>query len=251
MKVIVNNFATEYFDEGIGPTTLLLHGWGDSSRTFDSLVSTLSRDFRIIRVDLPGFGGSETPGEPWGVGEYVQFVKAFTKKIDISVDILIGHSFGGRIVIKGVGDGDLQPRKIVLIGAAGLAKHSTLRSRMYKTFAKIGGAVFSPFPESMQVKLRRKLYKRVGSEDYLDSGALKETFLKVTKEDLSDIARKIKIPALLIWGENDKATPLSDGTQLHRLISGSTLEVLGGVGHFVHQERATGVATLVRIFASR
>lgn len=251
MKILVNNLAVEYADEGNGPSLLLLHGWEDSLHTFDTLLRGLSSAFRVIRLDLPGFGGSEMSKEPWGVGEYAQFVKAFIDKIGISVDVLIGHSFGGRIAIKGVGTGNLQPRKIVLIGSAGIAKRKTARNQLFKIIAKLGKIAIFPLPSGVREELRRKLYKKAGNDDYLQAGAMKETFLKVIEEDLTHASRKMNVPTLLIWGEEDTETPLSDGKRLNTLIPGSTLEVIKGASHFVYQEKADKVAALITSFVSQ
>src|SRR3989338_7696853 len=202
---IVNNLAVEYIDEGKGPILFLLHGWGDNLHTFDSLLAKLSASFRVVRLDLPGFGGSEAPEESWGVEEYAYFVKSFIEKLGIPSYIIIGHSFGGRIAIKGVGIGLLKPQKVVLISAAGLATNR---------------------------KVRNQLLRLIG-------------------EDLSPAAQKINIPALLIWGEKDTATPLLNGKRLEELIPDSTLEVLEGAGHFVHQEKTDSVAALIQAFISQ
>lgn len=250
MKIIVNNLAIEYMNEGKGPIILFLHGWMDSLRTFDALTPFLSNSFRIVRLDLPGFGGSETPKEPWGVGEYTDFVKDFCNKVEISPKVLVGHSFGGRISIKGLSEGAFMPQKVILIMSAGLAKHQTMRSWAFKILSKVGWVVLFIFPVSIQNRFRRELYRRAGS-DYLDAGLLKKTFLKVTREDLSQNARNIRIPTLLIWGEKDNSVPLSDGKRFAELISGSKLEIIAGAGHFVHQERPEAVAKLIKEFASQ
>ena len=251
MKVVVQNLAVEYMDEGNGPVVLLLHGWKSDLHTFDPLISALVGSFRVIRLGLPGFGGSEVPRESWGGGEYALFVKAFIQKLGISVDTLIGHSFGGRITLKGVGFGELHPKKVVLIASAGLAKHKTVRNRLFGILAKLGKVLTFVFPASVRRSLRRRLYQATGSSDYLNAGVLKETSLKVIREDLSGYAKGVEVPTLLIWGEGDIATPLSDGKRLAELISGSRLEIVEGAGHFVHQERPKEVAELIKKFVSQ
>lgn len=251
MKIIVNNLAIEYADEGNGPSLLLLHGWKDTLHTFDSLVPLLLSSWRVIRLDLPGFGGSETPKESWGVGEYAQFVAVFIEKLGTSIDVLVGHSFGGRIAIKGVGTSLLRPRKMVLIGSAGVTANRGARNLLFNIIAKIGKITLYPFSSDIKERLRLKLYKKAGSEDYMNAGTLRETFLRVAGEDLSFPAREIHVPTLLIWGEKDMATPLSDGKWLERLISGSRLKVLEGAGHFVHREKAGAVASLIKTFITQ
>src|SRR3990167_9466285 len=140
MKIIIDNLAIEYTDEGVGPTLLMFHGWGDNLHTFDAIVQELS-GYRIVRLDLPGFCRSERAEETWGVIEYARFVESFIKKIQIEPHTLIGHSFGGRIIIKGVGVGIFSPQKIVLIASAGVARKRTLKSMFFRMLAKLGKAL--------------------------------------------------------------------------------------------------------------
>jgi pimeloyl-ACP methyl ester carboxylesterase len=248
MKIIVQNLATEYLDEGTGKIVLFLHGWQDNLHTFDYLVYLLSPTLRIIRLDLPGFGKSEVPKETWDLDHYVGFVKDFIQKLNIQVDTLVGHSFGGRIAIKGEATKNLQAQKIILICSAGIAKNRTFRNSLLKILAKIGGLITCIPPLIFwREELRKRVYSFIGS-DYLNTGKLKETFLKIISEDLSASAKKITTPTLLIWGESDTETPLSDGKQLSRLIHNSKLEVISGAGHFVHKEKSQEVAKLVQEF---
>jgi pimeloyl-ACP methyl ester carboxylesterase len=252
MKIIVQNLAVEYKDEGVDlarpKTILLLHGWQDNLHTFDTLASLLSKTYRVISLDFPGFGQSEMPKETWDLDNYVEFVRNFIQKLNLQVDMLVGHSFGGRIAIKGVAGKNLQPNKIILINSAGVSNRLTLRNSVLKVFAKIGNIVIYISPLFFwKDKLREKIYKFIGS-DYQKSGMLQKTFMKIIAEDLSSAAQTITMPALLIWGENDTETPLSDGQRLAKLIPDSRLEIIKKAGHFVHQEKPEDVAKLIRIF---
>lgn len=247
MKAIVDNLAAEYEDGGVGPVLLMLHGWKDSLNTFDELVPLLP-GYRIIRLDMPGFGGSDAPTSAWGVGEYADFVKAFIYKLNIVPEVIVGHSFGGRVAIKGVGSGVLNPKKLVLIAAAGLARRHTLKNHILAGLAKIGRAFTSVPPLSFwQNWLRLRLYGALGS-DYFNSGSLKETFKMVVSEDLSEYAAKITTPTLLIWGRNDTSTPLSQAERIHELIEKSQLDIVMNAGHFVHKEKPAEVAKFITAF---
>ena len=248
MKVIVGTTATEYTDQGRGPTLLLLHGWKDDLKTFDKLLKELSSSYRIVRLDMPGFGGTDIPKGTWRVSDYAQFVRRFLEKVHIEPDVIVGHSFGGRVIIRGVGTGELQPKKIVLIAAAGLARKRTWRNRLLSVVAKIGKMVTSIPPlSSRKQELRRTLYEAIGS-DYFAAGALKDTFVAVVSEDLSRYAARIKIPTLLIWGSEDASTTLDQGKRIASLIQGSRLEVINGASHFVHVEQPGKVAEFISSF---
>lgn len=248
MKIIVQNLAVEYQDEGVGPVILFLHGWQDSLHTFDSLAPLLSSARRIIRFDLPGFGGSETPKEIWNLDNYIRLVNEFIQKLNIQVDVLVGHSFGGRIAIKGSAENKLLANRIILIGSAGIARKRVFRNSVLKILAKVGGLMtYIPPLVFWREKLRKKMYDLIGG-DYLNAGALRETFLKIISEDISLSAKKITVPALLIWGVNDTETPLADGERLSQLIPDSRLEKINQAGHFVHKEKPQEVANLIKKF---
>lgn len=242
--------ATEYRDEGSGPAMLFLHGWQDNLHTFDSLVPLLSGDCRIVRLDLPGFGQSEAPRTAWHIDDYAAFVAEFVKKTGINVNLLIGHSLGGRIALKGMASKTFDAQKVVLIASAGIARRNSFRILFFRALAKIGRfvTVVPPFT-FFRAALRRRLYQGLKS-DYLSAGPLKETFLNIIAEDLSDSAKAITKPALLIWGSEDTETPLTDGQRLATLIPGAVLHVISRAGHFVHREKPAEVAELIRKFAS-
>jgi len=247
MKVIVSGIATEYADDGEGPVMLMLHGWKDSLHTFDPLVPALAQKFRVVRVDLPGFGATEMPPEAWKLDDYADFVSAFTGKLRLDVRVLVGHSFGGRIAIKGTARGKFAPEKLVLIASAGVAQRKTLRVSSLKVLAKVGKLATLPLPRSVKTKLRNRLYESIKS-DYANAGALKDTFVNVISENLSSAAEDIKIPALLIWGSADTETTLEEGVRLSELIHGSKLELLQAAGHFVHREHPERVVKMMLAF---
>jgi pimeloyl-ACP methyl ester carboxylesterase len=247
MKTIVNNLAVEYRDEGEGPVLLMLHGWADNLYTWEGFTEQL-QGFRIVRLDLPGFGGSERAVEAWDVKEYALFVRAFLQKMNIHMYILVGHSFGGRIAIKGVGSGILHPEKLILIASAGIAKTKTPRNKILRVIAKISKTITRIPPLSLwRHGIRKRLYARIGS-DYFASGSMRDVFLKVIAEDLLADAEHIRVPTFLIWGRDDRSTPLSDGERIHDAIVRSELKIIDGGGHFVHHEKPEEIAQLIKNF---
>lgn len=248
--MIVNNLAIEYEDQGSGPTMLLLHGWQDSLHTFDRITHLLSSNFRIVSLDLPGFGQSEAPHTPWELNDYVKFSHDFIKKLNLQPEFLLGHSFGGRIIIKGLSEKIFNPKKIILIASAGLGETSSYRARLFYILAKLGKIItFIPPFIFFRKKLRKKLYQSAGS-DYLNSGNLRETYLNIIRENLASAAAQITLPTLLIWGELDRSTPLTDAKKFVSIMGNSSLSVLPKATHFVHQEEAETVVALIKKFCT-
>lgn len=248
MKLIVDNLAVEYADQGHGPIWLFLHGWQDTLHTFDPLLPFLT-DVRAVRLDLPGFGGSELKNYSWTIDDYARFVGAFIAKLGLDVDTLVGHSFGGRVIIRGLATNQFRARRAVLIGSAGLAKVYSLRNRSLTVVAKIGKILTVVPPlRWWRGSLRRRLYDAAGS-DYLRAGGMKHVYLNAIRQDLSADAAALAVPTLLIWGERDTVTPLADGRRLAQLIPHARLEILPGASHYVHQEQPAVVAGVMKGFA--
>lgn len=249
--VIVAGLHTHYQEAGEGPVVLFLHGWGQNVTSFRALTRELvDEPYRFVALDLPGFGKTEAPGNDWEVGDYVTFVQAFLKRLDVSEPAaLVCHSLGGRIAIKGVSGDALQPKRLVLIAAAGTAPRRPIRDAFFKIIAKIGNTILSVPPLSYRKdKLRAKLYQRAGSTDYLIAGKLQGTLKKVVAENLTEAAHGITTPTLLVWGEQDTTTPLSEAHTLKGAIRNSELAMIPKANHFVHESHPTEVAAAIKTF---
>lgn len=225
-----------YIDKGEGELVVLLHGWGANISLFNSMIELLSAKYRVVAMDMPGFGGSDEPKEAWNVEDYKNFVTEFLKSYDADEITFLGHSFGGRVIIKMFETGNLpfKIKKLVLTGSAGvLPKKSTkqkIKQRVYKMTRKIYSSplVTKLFPDALE-NLRRKN----GSADYnAASPVMRQTLVKVVNEDLTHAFHKVTPPTLLVWGRNDTATPLADGQLMEKLMPEAALVVLDNSGHY-------------------
>lgn len=237
MQVVVYDLLTSYVKAGTGQTVLLLHGWGDRASGLAGLQQKLAGKYEVIAVDLPGFGGSASPTTAWGLTDYAAFVQQFLRKIGVKkIHAIIGHSNGGAIAIRGVAAGLLQPDKLVLMATAGIRGEYKGRVRALRVLTKIGKTLATPLPQTIKKKLRSKVYQTVGS-DMLVAEHLQETFKKIVTDDVRKDAAKITIPALLMYGGQDRQTPVWYGEAYYQLISDATFELLPDAGHFIHLDR--------------
>ncbi len=243
MFVEINGLRINYIDVGEGKSCILfLHGWGASIKLFEQAVGFLSPHFRVIAPDLPGFGESDEPKEPWSVDDYVDFVIAFCKKMNMESCSVIAHSFGGRITIKLMSRKNLPftVDKIVLTGSAGIRPTQSAKSKLKTKFYKLGKKILSAslFKKLMPNALEN-LRKKNGSADYnAASPIMRQCLVKVVNEDLTELIPNINAPTLLIWGEKDDATPLSDGQLMEKLIPDAGLVVFEGCGHYAFLEQS-------------
>lgn len=252
MKLIADNLAINYLEAGSGKVVVLLHGWGTSVKDMQGLSQHLAEKFRVISIDLPGFGSSQQPTDAWYVGDYATCVASVLAKLGITdVYAIVGHSFGGRVTIKGLSQGSFKPQKAILIGSAGIKHADSARNMGYKFLAKTGKAALSlPGLNKLSDRARQKLYKSAGSADYANAGSMKQIFINTINEDLTTAAATIQIPTLLIWGEHDEESPVEDAKQFNQLIAESKLHVIPHTGHFVHNEAPAQVYPLIDEFLS-
>jgi len=252
MNLVVNGILLHYRETGKpgAPVVLMLHGWGATSASLDSLAAALAPSFRIVQLDLPGFGGSEIPPPSWHVADYAQCLAQFIAKAKLpNPHAVIGHSFGGRVAMKALGTGLISPRRLVLIGAPAIARHRTFRNQLYQAAAKTGKAVTAlPGLGRLRHQLRQRLYASAGAGDYLNAGSMREIFLHAVHEDLRPVAAKISAPTLLIWGQRDTDAPLADAHALAAEIPNSHLEIIAGAGHYAFLDAPEAVAQLIKDF---
>ncbi len=250
MQVVIDGLKIEYTDTGSGTPMLLLHGWGSSSAAYTGIIQALKDRCRLVAPDFPGCGGSDTMKEPWTVDDYCDFVLKFMAAVGLENPILCGHSHGGRVVMKLAGSGALQPPKIVFLDAAGLIPEKTPRQkRRAKEFKAIKKVLTLPILRNFSGPLLDAARRHYGSADYNAAPeVLRKTLVSLVNTDLRELLPNIACPTLLIWGENDTATPLSDAKIIEQLVPDAGLCVLKGTGHFSFVEKPFEAHAILRSF---
>ena len=250
MNIVIEGQLVNYSDEGKGKVVVLLHGWGQTKATFDSLAKTLSKKYRVIRLDFPGFGSSPQPQDDWKIKDYTHLTAALLKKLKIATPhAIIGHSFGGRVIIKGFSTKELTAEKVVLIGAAGPKSSQRLKKVIFKAVAKTGKIVTAlPGLRALRPKLRGKLYQAAGSTDYLNAASMQKIFLNTINEDLLPEVSAIDVPTLMIWGEHDGEVPVSVAELMKERLKKAKLTVVPSAGHFVHTDEPDVVGSEIGAF---
>lgn len=224
---------------GDGHPVLALHGWGGAIKSFLPVAQALApHGFQVHLLDLPGFGTSALPPQTWGVADYVHFVLAYLNTNQLSRVDVLGHSFGGRISLMLAADHPERVHKMVLANAAGLRTPPTLTQSLRQVVARgMRHALDMVGMSQLRAQLQEQYNQRFASEDYLSAGPLRETFLRVIEQDLSDYAARIQAPTVLVWGDHDQDTPLWQGRRLEQIIPDAGLIVFRGAGHFSYLER--------------
>jgi pimeloyl-ACP methyl ester carboxylesterase len=242
-QIQIQNLRVNYNESGTGDqTVVLLHGWGCDSTIFRALQAHLESKFKVLALDFPGFGRSQEPNEPWGTAEYTTLTKDWLTALGVTNPIVIGHSFGGRIILRL--SKEISFRKIIITGGAGLRnqvdakKNVSMKSRMFKLMKGVVNILpVSTTKKEQLIDSGIRKYK-FGSADYqAASPMMRKVLVKVVNEDLRDFLPFVKASTLLIYGENDTATPVALAKIMEKEIKDAGLVVLKNAGHFAFLEQ--------------
>lgn len=246
--ITINGINVHYRQVGKGEPIILMHGWGCDSSTMSLFERVGLERHEVFNIDLPGFGKSDEPPTPWTVEDYTRMLEEFVKLNAIKNPILLGHSFGGRVAILYASRNAVN--KLILVDAAGIKP-----SRSLKYYAKVYSYKMARrlYPlilgrEKAAAKIEQKRGKS-GSSDYRNaSPMMRQVLVKAVNNDLSGVMKRIDAPTLLMWGENDTATPIADARKMKRLIPRAGLVTFAGAGHFSFLDNPYASAATMRRF---
>lgn len=248
----VNNLKINYIKKGEGKSVLIVPGWGTTINTYNTLINSISTYANIYCLDMPGFGNSEEPKEVWNLNKYVDFISEFIESQGIKEIDLIGHSNGGRIIIRMMNRKALNfnVNKIILIGSAGIVHEKNAKQNLRLKILKIGKKILELKPlKKIFPNLIIKCQNKFGSEDYKNaSPIMKKSMVELINEDLREELPNIKVPTLLLWGEKDTATPIEDAILMEKLIPNAGLVKFENCSHYVFLERVDQVNKIINTF---
>lgn len=236
---------------GEGPAIILMHGWGCQSSTLNSIANIAAEQHTVYNLDLPGFGKSDEPHEMWGVNEYAQMLEEFVSKLYIKNPIVLGHSYGGRVGILYSSRNSVD--RLILVDAAGIKPKRSLKYYFKVYSFKAGKHLTRLFLGKAKAEERiEAMRKKRGSSDYAGSSPIMRAVMsKSVNQDLKFAMPAIKAPTLLIWGENDTATPISDAKIMEKLIPDAGLVSFPGCGHYSFLDNPHQFAAVLRSFINR
>jgi len=207
---------------------IVLHGWGSNKELMKKSFSPYMSAFRHIYIDLPGFGNSTCPSA-LKTTDYARIVELLMIHMNAQKDIILGHSFGGKVALL------LDPKVLVLVASAGIFIPKSLKVQskiaMTKVFNTLG------------LKRFRSLF--VAEDAKALSEPMYNTFKNVVDEDFSYEFSNYNGKALLCWGRDDTATPLSSGEKIAQLIKNSSLEVYAG-DHYFFMKHAKDISNKIK-----
>ncbi len=243
-----------YVEEGKGPAILMIHGFGGSHRNFSKLADLLKSDYRVIRVDLPGFALSDVPqgytSEDDLVGLYKALMSDFIPDIVGENFYVMGNSMGGWMAWEIAA---AMPEKIsgmVLLCAAGYEMDKIVNTVVpFLRLKPVQYALSRGMPLAISKNSLKNLYadpSKISKENVKVSndfknreGVLPWMMMMATSGQRPDTSRiaSINVPTLIIWGEKDRLIPVSHASKFERDIKGSEKIVYTDAGHLPMVEK--------------
>ncbi|WP_016956400.1 alpha/beta fold hydrolase [Catenovulum agarivorans] len=233
------------------PSIVMVHGVGGSSADFEPLVPLLGKYYRLIIIDLPGYGLSEHAKSDYAPSNYAASLTPIIRSIRNQRNIIIGHSMGGNITIQMMANSPDLAEKMILIDAAGMlhkyaySKYVAIdkiddikyiSQKNQNIFAGIIDKINQSLPDFTDIILSRK-----SREHLLKNNTTYISAISVMHEDLTDILRQLNTPALVVWGKEDAVMPYQTSYMLKHFINDNQLVVLDGAGHSPQKDQPQAV----------
>jgi pimeloyl-ACP methyl ester carboxylesterase len=256
-QVEVDGYVVSYERAGHGVPVILVHGYvGDGRATWGPQLAGLADGFDVIALDLPGAGGSDDPPESWGLGDFAGAVAGFVVALRLPKPHLVGLSFGGATVIELCREHQHLASTITLVGAyagwGGSLPAGDVSRRLDQALA-----LSRQRPEELVDALLPTMFSPSAPaavvEDFARSLASfhppgLRAMARACTEDVSDVLATIRLPTLLVYGEEDTRAPSRVSDALHAAIEGSELVMLPNAGHVCNVDAVEPFNAVLRRF---
>ena len=256
-SIEVNGIRLHYLAQGPagGPGVVLVHGLGGRAEDWRLLAPYLARaGFRVYQPDLPGYGRSERPTDfSYSVRDEASVVVDFIKTLGLKQVDLGGWSMGGWIVQIAAAEHPEVVRRLIIFDSAGLHEKPNWDTGLFmpKTAAQLDAleALLMPQPPPIPSFVANDILRNSREHAWVIKRAL-DTML--TGDDVTDrLLPGLKMPVLILWGAEDRITPLTLGHKMHGLVPQSELDVFNGCGHLAPEQCTGEMGPRVVEFLSR
>ncbi len=247
-----DGIKVHYMEQGKGDVLLLIHGYTSNLYSWNEVMPELSKKYRVIAVDLLGYGFTDKPKDAtYNYRSFSDVIKKFLDKKGIRKLSIAGNSMGGGTAIRFALDHPAMVNKLILVDSSGVKfAHDPMLLIMFGT-PGLNNFIFSIINKSIMKKSLEFCcyYNNDAVTDeraylYTFSFRTKGSFNSVTKtvmqndfDGLEDKLGTLKAPTLIIWGEKDMLIPATTAGKFHRLIPNSKLTIIEKCGHMPQEEK--------------
>ncbi|HUR52119.1 MAG TPA: alpha/beta hydrolase [Mycobacteriales bacterium] len=210
---------------GKAPKVLALHGWARTRADWQPVMKGIGS----LAVDLPGFGASPEPSEPWGSRDYAGQLAPLLEDGGWTV---VGHSFGGRVAVQLAAGWPERVDRLVLTGVPLLRRSTGGKAPIAYRAARRAHRMGLLSDARMEAERRKH-----GSADYRAAqGVLRDTLVRLVNEDYRELLPQVKAGVAMVWGAHDTAAPLAMAREAVDLFPTATLTVSETSGHLLDAE---------------
>jgi pimeloyl-ACP methyl ester carboxylesterase len=265
--VLPDGARAHYRDRGpkTAPVLVLLHGSNASLFTWEPWSNTLSDQYRVISVDLPGHGlTGAVPNHDYSAEGMVKFTNEFADKLGLAKFTLGGNSMGGGVAARFAEEHPERLSALILVDAAGMPVKMGDKMPIAFRIARmpvVNQLALHITPRGLaedglnKAIVHKEIITPAMIDTYWDFARMEGT-RQATLERFSspfdtyvrDHIRAITMPTLILWGEEDGLIPVEAGKEFHKEIAGSTLVIYPKTGHIPMEEVAAQSAGDVRMF---
>ena len=253
----VSGYSIAYRQAGQGPALVLLHGFLCDSRCWRRQLGGLSDQFRVVAWDAPGAGLSPDPPESFTTTDYARCLAGFLDQLGIDRAHLVGLSWGGILAQEFYRHYPKRLRSLILAdtyaGWRGSLPESVWRERLETCLRDSTGPA-----EAVVAKFLPGLFTQRVSEDVRDElSAILSEFHPVgfrvmsrssAETDTTDLLPRIDVPTLVLWGDDDRRSPIHVAHKLHGAIPSAQLAIIPNAGHVSNMEQPEAFNARVRRF---
>ena len=245
------------------PALVFLHGFGSSLHTWDAWSSELEKDYRVIRMDLPGFGLSgENELNDFSDAHDIAVILGLLNELDINKASFIGNSLGGKLAWRIASANPERVEKLVLISPDGFASEgfeydkqpqpswmlSAMTVALPKPLLKMSLVPAYADPTTLSPTLLDRYYDLMCAPGVRKS--IVARFNQTVLKDPIPMLKTIQADTLLMWGENDAMIPIANAQDYLKLISKVRLTVLPKTGHLPQEEQVQPGLLVLQKFLS-
>lgn len=262
----LDGLRIHYLDKGEGTPVVLIHGYTSSTYTWKDQFDELSKKYRVIAVDLKGFGFSDKPDGDYSRRAQGEVVASLLDRLQIPRAWLVGNSMGGETALNVAVAHPDKVLGLVLIDSAGIKVQGRTSLAPWYLQMPVLGRLLTALALTSDQLVRAGLEKSFFDDSKVtdervnayyqplktQGGQLSATRARAQFElfPIEDRIPGIKVPTLIIWGAEDTLIPLEAGRKLNELISGSKLVVFEKCGHVPQEEMPERVLSEIAGFVN-
>ncbi len=247
-----------YTDSGSGKTLILVHGFGEDGSVWDALRETLSKKYRVLAPDLPGYRHSELPESALTIEYMADFLKAILDIEKIEHPAIIGHSMGGYVTLALTEKYPHQPERIGLFHSHAFADDAEKKAGRRKAIEFVGKNGTDGFIHELYNNLFGSAFIQNNKSEFerLKEKAKKyppETIMSglqamAERPDRTHVLKSFRNLVLFILGKEDKAIPWEKSIEQSQFPAVSDIHVFENAGHMGMLEEPVKSLNIIEVF---